>query len=175
MNTPIRNEHVEALIGEGQDAVSQEEAPRDPQGDPRQEHETDVAEVVLEAVDPERRLQRGSRKKRSRRLTKRRLIDRSSVAVGVGIDQPCRVPLLLSLRRMMMVATLGATSLVRRDPRVLLQMVPDQSGFDGACHSARRDPSPGETLRHRSRWVRMPSRLNPYLQFNGDAAQSRAG
>ena len=49
MNTPKRMK-VESLVGQGQHLGAQEQAPRDPDGDPGQEAEADVAEIVTETV-----------------------------------------------------------------------------------------------------------------------------
>ena len=44
------HEQVESLVGQGQHLGAQEQAPRDPDGDPGQEAEADVAEIVTETV-----------------------------------------------------------------------------------------------------------------------------
>ena len=51
------HEHVESLVGQGQHVGAQEQAPRDPEGDPGQEGEADVAEIVTETVGAIRRLE----------------------------------------------------------------------------------------------------------------------
>ncbi len=51
------HDHVEPLVGQGQHVGAQEQAPRDPEGDPGQEGEADVAEVVTETVGAIRRLE----------------------------------------------------------------------------------------------------------------------
>ena len=50
--------HVQLSVVHRQHVRAKEESPTDPQSDPGQERESDVAEVELEAILPERRLER---------------------------------------------------------------------------------------------------------------------
>ena len=83
------HDHVEPAVGQGKDVRSQEQAPGDPEGDPGQEGEADVADVVAETVVAKRRLERGSRNRSRSRSRRSRHPDGSPPGVDVSIGPIC--------------------------------------------------------------------------------------